>query len=430
MANEKAPLKGNFGSTPALSKGDKNRLPDPFDAWAVKQHEINVAKEASIEAREKRRASVINTLSDNKYMPLKDANGNIIRGEDGKPIYEDNSCKQLVSANGSGPDEVKIGYEKSGFVKALEDIKSTVDNFAESCAFQTFKKGLAAVSDMKRAGVFDGGMSFQDRLKKAAAALSPLLPMQLSQACQNVVDKFKQKHIPARDGYVVENDGSMMFIMSDEADCAMDLLEMLSGVPGLKAHIKNTIVDVEASAVLLSGMVNSMVDAEMLQDITNVLGISENSWVGKRVIRYTEKAITRSGDTLSTLYILDKGRDAFMLSPQELTENVIGTYKEKTPEDRDRFWEILDKINPNWDQDAQGVFNGDAFEFVSKDAEKALEGRVEYKSLNMIGSVRFIEDYNKKRNPTIAEVTRDLYPLATGPGYRHLPISHPLYLYS
>lgn len=426
--------------------------------------------------------------------------------EEGNRTYIDDCVKPL-------PEKEEVEKEESGFLKATKKAKNKLDEFTNSCGFKNVKnviKGVAQYKEMADMG--------EDRWKAAAVGLSTMLPFQIPEACQNIIDNFASKLSPKHNGYMT-NSGTGL-IESDEVQCALDALEMMLGIPGLKGKINNFIEDVEATATIIAGMVTTLIDYELLDNLETIFGQCKTLTTLRRAVGMAQNAITASGD-IELLWMMTglAGKISALEYDIKLVINSIRNYRNKgrtyvenagTPEEvikteDERFIEFIEFIDPNWDLVDTGEFvpNEPIYSLeplidLSPDAEKALAEHPAIKALvvsnesilemvdengsyllgsgdngvirtsvkkirdipltgrgyplfdgNSRGTVSVIDRYNNivakekfddkskpkinlkiTKDPTVADVTRFMYPNATGSGIRGaLPMSDPLYFY-
>jgi len=209
----------------------------------------------------------------------------------------------------------------------------------------------------------------------------------------------------------------------------MDALGMLTGIKGLKNKIENTLVDIEATAQVLAGMITTLIDYDMVEDIEAVLGTSTSTIAVKRAIGIASANIGESGNLSMINWMLDEiGVSDALFYNSNLTYTILSNYDRSalssptggsTPEDpNEYFFSTLTRIDPNWDKEGE-LYYFNVIKDASPDAISAFESYDLYRALNMVGNVEYFTS-STTNDPTVAEVTRDLYPSATGTGNKRL----------
>lgn len=346
-----------------------------------------------------------------KKSKLKDKDGNL-------DVDKTDDCKKPLLQS------EKVEYEKSGFLKATEKMKSKVDEFANSCAYKNTKAAIKGMAQRKSQPKLS-----KNRFKSALTILSAALPVQLSKSCQNIIDNFASKVAPKHNGYDKIGINGTKYIESDQVQCALDALEMLSGIKGLKGKITNTLVDIEATAVVLAGMITTLVDYDMVEDIEAVIGTNKSTKAMKRAVGLSSAVIISSGNLQLINWMIDKiGVSGAKEYNNDLIGDVVGNYQRR-PEDTDTsLINTLERIDPNWDKNGE-IYYFDVITDGSPDAQEVFYIHAPFRALDTVRDVTYFNVVGN-RLPTISEITRSLYPNATGAGLAPtMSTSNDMYFY-
>ena len=370
----------------------------------------------------------------------------------------------------------KVENEKSGFAKAIEDANEEIVEFTSNCGYEnvrrTLSEGNRGIRNILAAG------NDKDKIKAALVGLNKMLPFQISEACQNVIDNFASNLSPNKKGFMSGDLDLKQYVDSDEAQCAMDVLEMLSGIKGLSDKILNFIQDIEATATIIAGLLKSLLDYDLIASIKSVLGLSKFKEVTQRALGLSSEALLEAGNVDLLEWMVDEaGLSSCISYNPDLTDKILGGYIKRGSDDDGRLVGLLDRIDPNWNKVGEDIFDLDSLNGASPDAVKAFEADPVLGPI-LITNVTFEEnptlsddvveevvttptvgkteptyptvpsleeettplptytgDASKPSRlrrllPTVGEITRIIYPKATGPGLiKGISINNPQYFY-
>lgn len=347
----------------------------------------------------------------------RDENGDVILDENGDPVKE--------------PSWIE---KKTGGLKTLNNIKTIAEDFANPTDedgnptdnwFTYTKKSIGTLADfnrMREAGV--------NPWAAGLAAIDERFPLGLSEACQAILDNFKSNLPPKQERYEKNKKGISSIVDSDEAQCAMDALEMLSGIKGLKNQIEATIYDIEAMANVIKGIVDTLFDYDFLNDLSEFKDLFDHlmSKTGmgkkaeKRAIAQSSPKIIEDGRVAFLEWLIMKiGIDEVLTSNPNFIADVLANYQKVDEGDDERLEAILAMADPNWMMKGS-LHNMDIFQVVSSDAYAYLSQRRDFMSLMMAADVIGYPGSVFETIPTVGDVTHDLYPDAV---FKYRPIITP-----
>lgn len=312
-------------------------------------------------------------------------------------------------------DIPKTNTDKQDAKEEKADLPIVVEKVAD---LSKQKYNQAAKMSEQRANKENEDAKRADALRAAAATkeLGPMLPTHISSACARIVDKFKNKLFGNKNRYDVKGQYGVTTIASDAVQCALDAFKMLGAVTGIKDQLKTTVVDTEAEAQVLAGMIAVLMQNGMKEDVPTVLDTAATDNVKKRALGLASPDIIEAGDVHKTNWMFDQiGTTEVEKYIPDLTTYISMYYENKArlAGTDDAFLQTLTRVDPNWDQ-KNGLYNFDTIGKGSPDAIRAFDAHPPYRAIAMTKDVNYFQT-DTIRAPSALEVTRDLYPKAIGP---------------
>lgn len=255
----------------------------------------------------------------------------------------------------------------------------------------------------------------EKRAKEAKEKIGGAFPFELSQACKDIIEMFAYGLLGGRSGYDLVRGGNSHFIASTAVQCALDAFGMLASIPGMKGKLKNEVIDVEATSMVLSGLIGTLVEFGMHDDIEEVLKLSPSTLAVNQAVGMSSGKIIEKGNINTIGWMVDKmGSDYILSYNSNAVNDIVRKYdtsqSPNTPPEY--FIETLAKLNPNW-ANAGEIYYLTAFDGASPSAMKAFEQHPALNAISMTAPVEFFTPPGAGY-PSPVDVTRNLYPLAVG----------------
>lgn len=313
--------------------------------------------------------------------------------------------------------------DTSSLTEGVNSLSNRIRKLAENDNFRRFKEIVGMIATGAAAG-----MSLA-RLQAAAVGLSINLPRNLQDLCDGIVANF-QVDLEARfPGFDKVGPGGSRIVLSDQVECALQAMGMLDSVRGTVSELNNVLVDIEATATVMSGVIKTLIDYDLTEDISLVVSRSASDVAAKRAIGMSTGHMLASGNLGVINWMISE------IGPADVSyyePNATGLLLENFDPDRiDRadyedtpagdpieyFFLTLKALDPKWDMKGQLYYFPNVGE-LSPGAQKAMETYDPYRSVSAGENVEFFPS-SSVRDPTHIEVMRDLYPGAVGTGQRN-----------
>lgn len=307
-----------------------------------------------------------------------------------------------------GLDSVKSGVDSLGLTK-------TVDKMTESIkSGQGFGQQDVIKSITDEVGDSEIVKGLEKRAKQAKEAIGGAFPFELSKACIDIIEMFALGLLGGG-GFDLVRGGASHYVASTAVQCAMDAFGMLLSIPGMKGKLKNEVVDIEATSAVLAGLVGTLVEYGMQDDIEEVLKLSPSTLAVNRAVGKASGNIISKGNINTTNWMIDKiGMDDILAYNPNAVQDVIRNYdtsqSPNTPPEY--FIETLAKMNPSWAKTGDTYYLS-AFEGASPSAMAAFEKIPDLNDVSMIADVQYFLAPTLGY-PSPVDVTRNIYPSAIG----------------
>lgn len=302
--------------------------------------------------------------------------------------------------------------EKAGLPSAVDKVSNAAKQKYDQ-ASSIVKKQLITPNDTR---------DMTQRVDAATRELGTMLPTHLSNACASIIERFRRRVFGRGNSYEISGLGGRR-IFSDTVQCALDAFKALASIAGIKGDLKTSVIDIEATAQVLGGMIAILVDNGMKGDVETVLNTTPSLNVKRRAIGLASTAIVQSGDLTMVNWMFDQiGVSGVKEYIPNLT-TFIGSHYDKAATGNPSpqyFFDTMFRVDPYWDRSGQ-IYYFDVIGSGSPDALAAYYTHDAYRAIAMTKDVVYFEQQTV-RDPSALEVIGDLYPNAIGPA-QFLPTS-------
>lgn len=391
--------------------------------WAVatKDHYMPDNEDGKFKKLESEDGYLASHAERRRYQQL--ANANLVEGTVGSGTIIEGQTEEVIDKDGNRV--IQRSDTKAGKVTdTLQKWQEGVDKFANpkdddgeptNNWFTYLKKSVKAVNDNKR--MLDNGGNV---VGSALAAIDEHFPLGLSKACQAIIDNFKSNLPPRKSRHESYFNGVSSLLGSDEAQCAMDALEFLLPIKGLKDHITGFVLEIEAMANVAAGILTTIIDYDLIEDfliddIWDMLTKDTAPPGSQTYYLACTKVIKDNANKGRTEYVewagSKLGYENIISIYPDVIKDLVANYQWSGDGSDELFAWLLFTIDPEWFA-KNGVYSMDIFGNVSVDALRYFETRDDFRSLSLGGKIKPLEGSIFTRLPTVGEVTGDLYPLA------------------